>query len=157
MALPVRWGPNRELGPDGMVLGGLSMSVGDLDRSIAFYAALGFEMSEAFQILPAYAPMLEQAAEFTARAIYMRRDGIPIELVQMVSAPATAPPSAGLGRQLGLAHIRIGTDDLARAEALVKAHGGSVLDDLRTTANGMTYVYATDPDGMRILLSAPAG
>lgn len=155
-AVPTRLGPNRELAADGTVLGGFSMSVADLDRSIAFYRALGFEMGETFTLQPPYARLLGQAPDFIVRGVYMRRDGIPIELVQFVSEPVTAPPSPDLGRQLGIAHIRFGVRSLAPVEAAVRAHGGTVIEDRRTTASGMDYVYCADPDGVRILLSAPA-
>lgn len=155
-ATHVRLGPNRELAADGLVLGGFSMSVADLDRSIAFYRALGFEIGEVFTIQPSYGALLGQAEGFVARGVYMRRDGIPIELVQFVSAPVTAPPSPDLGRQLGFAHMRFGVRSLRDAEAWIRAHGGSVLEDRRTSGNGMEYIYCADPDGVRILLSAAA-
>lgn len=155
-AAPVRLGPNRELAPDGLVLGGFSMSVTDLDRSLAFYRALGFEVGEVFTIQPPYGPLLGQVEGFTARGAYMRRDGIPIELVQFLTAPVVSPPSPDLGRQLGFAHMRLGVRSLREVEARIRAHGGSVLEDRRTTGNGMDYVYCADPDGVRILLSAPA-
>ena len=151
-----RIGPNRELGADGLVLGGLSVSVGDLDRSIRFYRALGFLVGEVFQVLPAYGPLLGLPEGFRARAVYILRDGVPIELVEAISPPAAAPASRGLGAQLGLAHIRLHVDELARATKLVASYGGRVIDEERTTANGMSYVFCVDPDGMRLMISAQA-
>ena len=151
-----RIGPNRELGPDGLVLGGLSISVRDLDRSIGFYRALGFSVGEAFQVLPDYGPLLGLPPGFQARAVYIRRDRVPIELVEVVSPPAAALPSSGLGAQLGMAHIRLHTDDLERAAALVLANGGRVLNGRRTLANAMAYACCLDPDGVSLLVSAPA-
>jgi catechol 2,3-dioxygenase-like lactoylglutathione lyase family enzyme len=150
-----RIGPNRELGADGLVLGGLSVSVRDLDRSIRFYRALGFSIGEVFQVLPAYGPLLGLPEGFRARAAYVLRDGVPIELVEATSPPVTASASGGLGAQLGLAHIRFHVDELARATTLVASHGGRVIDDERTIANGMSYVFCVDPDGVRLMISAP--
>lgn len=152
---PVRIGPNRELAGDGIVVGGLSTSVSDLDRSIGFYRALGFAVGTPFDILPAYRSILGMADGSAARAVYVRRDGVALELVQIGSV-SPAPPSGSFAAQLGLTHIRLCVDSLPRVEALIQACGGAVQGEARVAANDMVYVYCTDPDGMRILLSAPA-
>jgi hypothetical protein len=52
--------------------------------------------------------MLDQAPDFTARAVYMQRqDGLPIELVEMISAPVSASPGKGLGVQRGLVRHQV--------------------------------------------------
>jgi catechol 2,3-dioxygenase-like lactoylglutathione lyase family enzyme len=150
-----RVGPNRDLGEDGRVVGGLSVSVRHLEASVDFYRALGFSVGETFDVLPAYGPMLEAPPGFRARAVYVRRDGVAMELVEFASPPAQTSASAGLAAQIGLAHIRFHVDDLGRMGALVSAHGGRVLDETRIVANTMAYVFCTDPDGVRLLVSAP--
>lgn len=152
---PVRIGPNRELAGDGIVFGGISTSVSDLDRSIDFYHALGFAVGTPFDILPAYRPILGMADDSMVRAVYVKRDGVALELVETGST-SPAPPSGSFAAQLGLTHIRLCVDALSRVEALIQTCGGAVQDEARVAANGMVYVYCTDPDGMRILLSAAA-
>ena len=152
---PVRIGPNRELAGDGIVFGGISTSVSDLDRSIDFYHALGFAVGTPFDILPAYRPILGMADDSMVRAVYVKRDGVALELVETGST-SPAPPSRSFAAQLVLTHNRVCVDALSRVEALIQTCGGAVQDEARVAANGMVYVYCTDPDGMRILLSAAA-
>lgn len=152
---PIRIGPNRELAGDGIVVGGLSTSVSDLNRSIGFYRALGFAVGTPFDILPAYRPILGLADGSKARAVYVKRDGVALELVETGSG-SPAPPGESFAAQLGLTHIRLCVDSLPRIETLIQVCGGEVHADARVAANGMVYVYCSDPDGMRLLLSAPA-
>jgi catechol 2,3-dioxygenase-like lactoylglutathione lyase family enzyme len=150
-----RWAKPR-LRSDGTVVGGLAISVSDLDRSLQFYRALGFSIGQPFQVLAAYGPVLGLSPGFQARAVYIRRDRVLIELVEVMSPRITTPPSQGLGVQQGLAHIRFHADSLERLAALVVANGGRLLDDRRTVANGMAYAFCTDPDGVRLMISVPA-
>jgi len=148
-----RVGPNRELAADGMVIGGITASVRDLDRSITFYRALGFAVGTIFSVLPPYRPIVGFPEHGAARAAYVRRDHIALELVETLPVPAAAP-SESAAAQLGLVHIRLCVDSLARVETIIAANGGHIVAGQGIIANGMAYRYCTDPDGLRILLSA---
>lgn len=145
-------GPNTNLDSTGMMLSDIAISVRDMERSLRFYEALGFEISGSRPIRAAVAKVLELKGPFKARMAFARRNGVVLELVE-VSEPAVAKaPTNGIAESLGLGHIGIRVDNVDRVAKIIEANGGKTLPHTRLTGEGRDLLFCTDPDGTRIEL-----
>jgi catechol 2,3-dioxygenase-like lactoylglutathione lyase family enzyme len=141
----------------------VGVAVGDLDRSLRFYAGLlglrlrarGEAADEDLADLTGYPGARIRWADLDAGA------GRVLELVEYVTplaAPGTGGPNAP-----GVAHVGVAVPDLAGAlERLERA--GVPIRSARPVRlrggewDGVTCVYAVDPDGLTVeLLERPAG
>jgi lactoylglutathione lyase len=125
--------------------------VRDLEVARAFYTdVLGFEEVLDMEIsgTPS-ATLLRLPEPLDLRAVYLRRDGLVLELLTF----RTPEPLAARDRPIiepGLTHLSFGVDDLDETCAAVLAHGGEVL----TASRLPSAVFVTDPDGQMIELLA---
>ena len=130
--------------------------VSDLARSLRFYCeGLGFEEAESYRIGDDFAPLME-LEHVDVRSQYIRRDGLSIELLAYDAPETLGPASRRPVNQLGLTHLSFRVDDVDAAAARLRALGGSVHPQTRTTlpmgSAVLDFVYCTDPDGTRIEL-----
>lgn len=140
----------------------LGLCVSDLPASIAFYCeALGFEPVHRIDVAGADAERLLGLSPVRLEAVYLKRDGVVIELLAF-DAPGHVPREASEEprpmNRVGLTHLSLRVADLDDAVAQVISAGGRVLDDtlVRRPASGMAVAFVLDPDGTRIeLLQAP--
>lgn len=125
----------------------IGLVVGDLERSTAFYEALGFRTTSN---LPA------EDGSKTIR--FMELDGFSIELFAYASASAPAPACEPAGaEQLGFRHFALRTDDIEGTLAELKAAGLAPADlEVRVVPIGYKLVFLRDPDGIEIELSQEA-
>jgi len=133
----------------------VGLCVSDLARSRRFYCeGLGF--SEALRLEFAGEPSatLLDLPGVDFAAVYLRRDGLLLELLHYTAPAATGDRAARAMNALGLTHLSLrvaGVD--AIAERLV-ALGGRALEHTRihNPALGARAIFVLDPDGTRIEL-----
>jgi lactoylglutathione lyase len=130
----------------------LGHCVRDLEAARAFYEqALGFVYDgELNASTDDAAKRMRLAPPLDVTAAYLRLDGFLLELLHYAS-PRALPARDKPLNEPGLTHMSLTVDDLAATEALVRRHGGSVLEDTR----GPEKVWIADPDGQRIELLTP--
>jgi catechol 2,3-dioxygenase-like lactoylglutathione lyase family enzyme len=128
--------------------------VRDLDRAVAFYTAVfGFEkVLEIDAGGPQSARLLALPEPVGLRAVYLRRDGLVLELLHLSSPPLVERDEPRVINEPGLTHISLAVDDLEEACAAVAAHGGTVLEETRIEA----AVFIRDPEGQLVELLGPA-
>ena len=130
--------------------------VSDLDRSVRFYCeALGFEKAESHSIGSEFARLME-FEDVVLTSQFLRKGTAAIELL---SFPEPTPFGDGARRpvnQFGLTHLSFRVGDMAAAEAKVVELGGQVIESTRTIIDfggtPLSFVYCTDPDGVRVEL-----
>ncbi|MDR0344239.1 MAG: VOC family protein [Nocardiopsaceae bacterium] len=119
------------------------LRVADLDRSLAFYTAVGYEIAGSVPETP------------LGRLIMLKLPGDEFVTIELVHDPANGKVNSGAG----LSHFVIKVESLDAATSELAARGIEVeapaapddSDDVRTT-------WMTDPDGNRIeLVQWPAG
>ena len=137
-----------------IALSHFGICVSDLDRSLRFYCdGLSFEHYESHSIGSEFAKLMDLEGEVSLESRFIRLDSTSIELLQFAS-----PRTIGDGvrrpiNQLGLTHICLRVDDIDAVASRIREHGGTVLDETRTTFGPeLDFVYCTDPDGVRIEL-----
>jgi len=140
----------------GVAFNHLGQCVVDLARSRRFYVeVLGFEPWR--EITPPDSPsdaLLRLPPPLGMTACYLRRDGLVLELLHFAGAGARPDPTTQRANrervmnEPGLTHISLSVDDIADTCALVREHGGEVLDD--TDIGG--GIFVRDPDGQLIEL-----
>jgi catechol 2,3-dioxygenase-like lactoylglutathione lyase family enzyme len=146
----------------GIALANVTISVADLDKSTKFYQALGFAVGDAHEPPMALAAKtLGVPATSKLDIRFISRDGMIVELVHLTPASKN-PASTGVPGQLGLSNFTFRVDDVARVAALIKASGGTVLDQTKASmgqgAKAMDFLFCTDPDGTRLeLVGQPKG
>lgn len=117
--------------------------VSDLDRSTAFYAALGFEMTS------------EIPFEDGTKAIrFMRCGSLSIELFWY--AETFPAPASGGSAQLGFRHLAFLVDDIDATLGELKASGIVPAGvEPRDVPAGFRIAFFEDPDGLQIELTQP--
>src|SRR5580698_8775935 len=82
-------GPNTAIATGGLVFANVSISVADLDKSVKFYQALGFEAGDVHALPGPVAKVLgAKAADAKLEIRFLKRDGVALELVHFTPAPA---------------------------------------------------------------------
>ena len=133
----------------------IGVCVADLDRSLRFYEALGFELGASYGVGPEFGRLMEiDGVQVESR--FLSRDGVSIELLWFESPGSVGPSERRAMNQLGLTHLALRVDDVDEVATLVEEAGGAVLRDTRTTFGEadapLDFVYCTDPDGTRLEL-----
>jgi catechol 2,3-dioxygenase-like lactoylglutathione lyase family enzyme len=129
----------------------VSFTVGELERSIAFYGRFGFEP---FKRYVSAGPEVDEGAD-TPNAdmeiVWLRRPGerMMLELIRYLRHPAerSAPNS-----KVGAAHLCFAIDDVFGAHAQLSAEGIAFLSAPHEDEFGVRWVYLRDPDGNAVEL-----
>jgi lactoylglutathione lyase len=126
----------------------LGQCVTDLERSRRFYEELfGFELDFELQLGDdPSAKLLGLDPPLGMTAVYLRRDGLVLELLHFTESAAPYRPRTM--NEPGLTHISLSVDDIEATCARVPEYGGTVLD---ATNIGMA-VFIRDPDGQLLEL-----
>ena len=135
----------------------LGICVSDMDRSIRFYCdGLGFTTGARHRIGDEFATLME-LDEVALESQFIHHGSLAIELLFYVTPAHHGSAERRSLTQLGLTHLNLKVDDVDAVAERIRAHGGHVHDETRTTFPGddgpvMDFVYCSDPDGVRIEL-----
>jgi catechol 2,3-dioxygenase-like lactoylglutathione lyase family enzyme len=134
----------------GSVVNHLGQCVTDLERSRRFYTEVfGFDVERELAVpdQPS-ARLLRLSPPLGMRAVYLRRDGLILELLAF-DRPGNPGARERVMNEPGLTHLSFSVDDVAETARQVAALGGSVLEE--TDLGGMA-MFVKDPDGQLIEL-----
>jgi catechol 2,3-dioxygenase-like lactoylglutathione lyase family enzyme len=120
--------------------------VADLDRSVAFYVALGFVVDRELELPDeVVGPFLGVATPCGFTAVYLAAGDFQLELMRFGEGPR--PPAATrVFDEPGLTHLSLSVDDLEAANAAVVEHGGTVVSSSSRSS------IVRDPDGQLLEL-----
>ena len=129
-----------------------SITVSDLDRSIAFYTDnFGFKVERRFD---SYGPPIEHITGIVGAHLqiaHLLLGTFDLELIQYL-----APPGAQLDtstQNVGTAHIAFWTDDVADTYGQLKAKGVRFTGSFHYSDEGWpSPIYLLDPDGFTLEL-----
>ena len=133
----------------------VSYTVGDVDRSVAFYARLGFEPVNRYAEA---GPHVDRGAgtENADMDIQLLRhavDGLMLELIRYIHHPAER---AARNSVVGAAHMGFVVADMDSAYAALVADGVEFLSAPNVDQYGEKWVYMRDPDGIAVELMQPS-
>jgi catechol 2,3-dioxygenase-like lactoylglutathione lyase family enzyme len=133
----------------------LGLCVSDLERALAFYRdGLGFAEVSRLRFEDAGTRKLLGLPGARLEAVYLRRDGLTLELLHFPTPGTHLARGPRPMNQVGLTHLSFLVADLEAALAKLRALGASVLDETRLggAAAGPRAIFVTDPDGTRVEL-----
>ena len=121
----------------------VSLSVGDLASSLAFYSRLGF------------AEVLRwRADDGSLTIVHLKLRDFILELFSY-SHPVPHSPDRSLDEDLrvvGVRHFALRTDSLVDTVNVLKANGLTIYRDITEGRTGITYCFFRDPDGIFVEL-----
>jgi lactoylglutathione lyase len=140
----------------GPVFSHFGICVSDLDRSVRFYCeALGFEKAESHEIGTEFARLMD-FPDVAVTSQFIRRDATAIELLAFHEPAPFGPRERRAVNQLGLTHLSFRVRDVAATAERIVELGGTVVESSRTEIDfggtALSFVYCTDPDGVRVEL-----
>ena len=132
-----------------------SYTVGDIDRSLAFYAKLGFEPVNRYAEAGPHVDRgaATENADMDIQLLRHGADGVMLELIRYTRHPARRAPRNNV---VGAAHIAFVVADMDSAYAALVADGVEFLSEPNTDQYGEKWVYMRDPDGIAVELMQPA-
>jgi catechol 2,3-dioxygenase-like lactoylglutathione lyase family enzyme len=133
----------------------IGISVGDMDRALAFYTGvLGFEPVSDREIEGKAYERLTGVFGLRARVVRLRLGEEFVELIQYLAPEGRPVPAASRSNDRWFQHIAIITTDMDRAYAWLRRHkvrhastGPQTLPAWNTKAAGIRAFYFKDPDG----------
>ncbi len=130
----------------------VGLRVRDLDRAKRFYEALGFSEVNRLTVPDKMAAgLLGLTPPIGFEAAYLQNNGFVLQLITFSGYPAPDQPERGMTGS-GLTHLSIAVDDMAQAQAAVKAAGGTIVAD----PGGGFACMVRDPEGQLLELLSPA-
>jgi glyoxylase I family protein len=129
--------------------------VSDLERALAFYRdGLGFAEVSRLRFADPGTQKLLGLPGATLEAVYLRRDGVTLELLHFPRPGTHLAAGPRAMNQVGLTHLSFLVEDLDAALAKLGALGGAALAATRIGRQGAgpKAIFVTDPDGTRIEL-----
>jgi catechol 2,3-dioxygenase-like lactoylglutathione lyase family enzyme len=133
---------------DGVAFNHVGHCVTDLARARRFYEELlGFEVER--ELHPPDEPsstLLGLPKPLGLTALYLRRDGLVLELLHFASG--TKPVRERAMNEPGLTHVSLSVDDIEAVCARVAQYGGEVLADTDIGSG----IFIRDPDGQLLEL-----
>jgi catechol 2,3-dioxygenase-like lactoylglutathione lyase family enzyme len=136
----------------------VSFTVGEIDRSVAFYGRFGYEPSRRLRAQGIEPTGEASTTDVDVDIVWLRRSagGPMLELVRYVDRPAErARPNS----RIGAAHLCFAVSDLVKSYEELTADGVEFLSAPRQDQFGTSWVYMRDPDGntVELLQDPPAG
>jgi catechol 2,3-dioxygenase-like lactoylglutathione lyase family enzyme len=138
-----------------LVVNHVGLCVTDVTTSQRFYEQVfGFRLRSTLKVDDGPAgQLLRVPPPVGLSAIYLELEGFVLELLRF-DREGNKPRRSRSFTEPGLTHLSFGTADVAATCALVREHGGEVLDDTRLDS---TAVMIRDPDGQLLELLQRAG
>jgi catechol 2,3-dioxygenase-like lactoylglutathione lyase family enzyme len=127
----------------------VGFTVSDLERSIAFYEALGFELERKFHSGGAEVGAGTGVPGSEVDLAVLRNDGLGLELIQHTSPGRSAPPS---NNDVGAAHVCIRVERLQALYDELRAMGVDSYSSPHRYKDECDWVYLRDPDGITVEL-----
>lgn len=136
----------------------ISFTVGEIDRSVAFYARFGYEPVRHLQAQGIMPTGETTSTDVEVDIVWLRRSegGPTLELVRYEDQPAErARPNS----RIGAAHLCFAVSDILESYEELRANGVEFLSAPRQDQFGTGWVYMRDPDGntVELLQDPPAG
>ena len=136
-------------------VGAVAMTVGNMERSIAFYSdVLGFEKISDVDVLGEPYERLQAIFGLRMRVVRMRLGGEAIELQEYLTPRGRPIPVDSRSHDRWFQHIAIIVSDMDRAYARLRQHhvehasaAPQRLPDWNVNAGGIRAFYFKDPDG----------
>jgi catechol 2,3-dioxygenase-like lactoylglutathione lyase family enzyme len=129
----------------------VSFTVGELERSTAFYSRFGFEPYKRY--VSAGPDVDEGTATENAdmEIVWLKHPlgGPMLELIRYMNYPAER---SALNSRVGAAHLCFATSDIAAAQEELRTAGAQFLSAPHQDEFGMRWVYLRDPDGNAVEL-----
>ena len=125
----------------------VSFTVGDLDRSVAFFGRFGLTPLKSYR---SEGPDVDEgtATEDASMDITWLRlphaDAPMLELIRYRNYPAER---SALNSRVGAAHVCFEVDDVRSAWSALRVEGVEFLSEPHTDDAGTQWVYMRDPDG----------
>ena len=131
-----------------------SYTVGDIDRSCAFYARLGFEPVNRYAEAGPHVDRgaATENADMDIQLLRHGAHGVMLELIRYTRHPAQR---AARNSVVGAAHMAFVVADMDSAYAALVADGVEFLSEPNTDQYGEKWVYMRDPDGIAVELMQP--
>jgi len=114
----------------------VSLTVADMDRSVAFYCSFGFVVSHEYL-----------SSDGRRRMAHLRLGTFTLELFQF---PLDQPEESSSNRDIhpvGIRHFALEVDSVADAHNQV-VELGYLCDSIATGLSGLRYFFIRDPDGI---------
>jgi catechol 2,3-dioxygenase-like lactoylglutathione lyase family enzyme len=136
-------------------VGAVGMTVGDMDRAVAFYTSLlSFERVADTTVSGAAFARLTGIAGAEARVVRLRLGEDILELTQFVTGAGRPIPADARSNDRWFQHVAIVVSDMDRAYAVLRAAGvrhvspaPQLLPAWNRNAGGISAFYFNDPDG----------
>jgi glyoxylase I family protein len=131
-----------------------SHCVSDIARSKRFYTeVLGFSVVAEFDFDDAETAKVMGVAGAKFTGVFMRRDGMRIEIIGFSNPPPRAAARKRAANEIGHSHLSFYVTDLDAALAELRAQGVEIETATRATLmNGIECCVVRDPDGFPIEL-----
>jgi glyoxylase I family protein len=131
----------------------IGICVSDVERAKRFYCdGLGFNQIIAFKVGNEVGPTMEIDGEIRLNSVFIRRDGVSIELLGFESPPHQGSGERRPMNQLGLTHLSLLVDNVDRVAARAVEFGGTIIESTRAMSPAGDFVFCLDPDGTRVEL-----
>jgi catechol 2,3-dioxygenase-like lactoylglutathione lyase family enzyme len=124
----------------------VSFTVGDLDRSMAFYRRFGFKPEKRYI---SAGPDVDdgadvERADMEIQTLRHELGGPMLELIRYMHHDANR---SAHNSRVGAAHLCFAIDDVRAAHAALSGDGVTFLSEPHQDEFGTTWVYMRDPDG----------
>lgn len=128
--------------------------VTDPERSAAFYAVLGYQQAENYELTDhPWLDLINEIPGIKLRAQMVRdASGNTIELLHIYQPECIGPLERQPMNKFGLTHLGFWVDDIDGTAKRLAAAGGTILEATRVRRPTLDTLYLTDPDGVRVEL-----
>ena len=132
-----------------------SYTVGDVDRSVAFYTRLGFRPINRYAEAGPHVD-IGAGTERADMDIQLLRHGTEGPMLELIRYTQREANRAARNSEVGSAHMGFVVADMDAAYEVLRAEGVDFLSPPNTDQYGEKWVYMRDPDGIPVELMQPS-